>query len=125
MKFMFTSKSEIEEEHHALTNECLTHEEIQAAEEEKETLANNFDLIGDDEGLNVALNQTPSVTQASSERALGKRRKGGRWVSGADIDLEVLMLWRKLFWLAYLPVNSASIKIQAYSVNMPTIPRCR
>jgi hypothetical protein len=49
MLFMCTSRFDLEDEQRALINEYLSYEEMQAAREERDTQANGFDPISDDE----------------------------------------------------------------------------
>jgi hypothetical protein len=50
MMFMCTSRFEIEDSHRALINEYLSHEEIQANQEEKDTTnTHHFEPISDDD----------------------------------------------------------------------------
>lgn len=56
-------------------NEYLSHEEIQAAKEEKDTQANDLDPTSDNKKDNIASSQIQPTIQAPSDRALGKRRR--------------------------------------------------
>ena len=53
-------------------NEYLSHEEIQAAKEEKDTQANDLDPTSDNKKDNIASSQIQPTIQAPSDRALGK-----------------------------------------------------
>lgn len=87
MMFMCTSRFEIAEDRRALINEYLSHEEIQAAQEEKDTRANDLEPISDDDedkdedeeedavSNNAVSDDIRPTVQPPSGRALGKRRK--------------------------------------------------
>lgn len=87
MMFMCTSRFEIAEDRRVLINEYLSHEEIQAAQEEKDTRANDLEPISDDDededgdededavSNNAVSDDIQPTVQPPSGRALGKRRK--------------------------------------------------
>ncbi|KAJ5456131.1 uncharacterized protein N7458_003714 [Penicillium daleae] len=74
MMFVCTSKFDIEDDQRMLINEYLSHQEKQAAKEEKDIKENNFDPISDDEEDPASILSQPPV-QLLSEKALGKRRR--------------------------------------------------
>jgi hypothetical protein len=75
MMFMCTSKFDIEDNQRMLINEHLSHQEKQAAKEEKDTKENDFDPISDDEEQDPALALSQPPVHPLSEKALGKRRR--------------------------------------------------
>lgn len=98
MLFMCTSRFDLEDEQRVLINEYLSYEEMQAAREERDTQANGFDPISDDEeGEEGDSTQIRCTDQAPSERSQGKRRRsaGSRPEESRgdeDEDAEVLPL---------------------------------
>ncbi|OQE58765.1 hypothetical protein PENNAL_c0360G08151, partial [Penicillium nalgiovense] len=76
MLFMCTSRFDLEDKQRVLINEYLSYEEMQAAREERDTQANGFDPISDDEeGEEGDSTQIRCTDQAPSERSQGKRRR--------------------------------------------------
>jgi uncharacterized Zn finger protein (UPF0148 family) len=80
MMFMCTSRFEIEEGRRALINEYLSHEEIQASQEEKNTDTYLLEPISDDdEGDNKVdednVSAVLNTVQPMADRAQSKRRQ--------------------------------------------------
>jgi hypothetical protein len=73
---MCTSRFDFEEEQRAIMDEYLSHEDKQAATEEKDTQASEFDPISDnEEGDEGDSTQIQPTGQAQSEKSQGKRRR--------------------------------------------------
>lgn len=80
MMFMCTSRFEIEDSRRALINEYLSHEEIQASQEEKNTDTYPLEPISDndeghDEGHDEVNEDDVSVVRNAVNRAQSKRRQ--------------------------------------------------
>lgn len=76
MLFMCTSRFDFDEERRAIMDEYLSHEDKQAAKEEKDTQASEFDPISDnEEGGEGESIQIQPPGQAQSEKSQGKRRR--------------------------------------------------
>ena len=78
MMFMCTSRFEIEESQRALINEYLSHEEIQAYQEEKDTNGHHLEPISDnDEGDEVVddVDLALDIVQPLVDKAQSQRRQ--------------------------------------------------
>lgn len=75
MMFMCTSKFDVDEDQRTLIHEYLSHQEKQAAKEERNTKESDFDPISDNEEEDPEPTLSQRPVQPPSERALGKRRR--------------------------------------------------